>query len=100
MEKFNVTILSTAQDDLKEIVDYLNTLQPATALKYYDLIVDEILSLETMPERCPLCRDINLRAKGYRFMIIKNYIAFYVIKENEVEVRRILYAKRQYGWLL
>ncbi len=100
MEKYNVTILSTAQEDLLSIVDYLNTLEPATAIKYYDLIVSEILKLEEMPERCPLCRDVGLKAKGYRFLLIKNYIAFYVIKGKTVEIRRILYAKRQYETLL
>lgn len=100
MGKYNVVILSLAQEDLREIVEYLNTLEPATAIKYYDLIVSEIASLSQMPERCPLCRDSNLLTKGYRFLLVKNYIVFYVVGKETVEVRRILYAKRQYSTLL
>ena len=41
MEKYEVKIFSTAKQDLLEIIDYLNTLSPETALRYYDKLTEE-----------------------------------------------------------
>jgi len=100
MEQYNVKIFPTAQSDLKDIVDYLNTLSPKTAVEYYDLIIEKVGTLQTLPERCAPARDTQLRLRGYRLLHVKNYIVFFVVNQNTVEVRRILYAKRQYEELL
>jgi len=100
MEQYSVKIFPTAQKDLKSIVDYLNTLSPVVAQRYYDLIVEKVGTLQTMPERCVLARDTQLRLRGYRLLHVENYIVFFVLKGNIVEIRRILYAKRQYEELL
>jgi plasmid stabilization system protein ParE len=100
MERYDVKILRAAQDDLSEIVDYLNTLSPQAAFRYYDMIVDGIMSLSEMPERCPLVRDARLRMRGYRFLVVESYMVFFVILDNIVQIRRILYGKRQYEDLL
>ena len=96
MEQYKVKIFPTAQCDLNDIVDYLNTLSREAALKYYDLIVEQISRLQTMPMRCALVRDPQLRLRGYRLLPVKNYAVFFVINENTVEIRRILYSKRRY----
>ena len=98
--KFKVEIFPTAQDDLRSIVEYLNTLSPQVALKYYDLLVDKINKLSVLPERYPLARDEQLKLRGYRLLLVNNYIAFYVINNKSVEIRRILYARRHYRELL
>ena len=100
MEQYDVKIFSTAQNDLRDIVDYLNTLSPDTALKYYDLIVEQIGELKVMPMRFALARDTQLRLRGYRLLPVKNYIVFFIVNGKTVEVRRILYSKRQYQDLL
>ena len=51
MGSYNVKIYPTAQQDLLEIIDYLNTLSPEAALRYYALITEQIASLSQMPER-------------------------------------------------
>jgi addiction module RelE/StbE family toxin len=100
MGKYKIKIYSHAKSDLKDIISYLNTLSPETAANYYDLIVEKISSLSEMPERCPHIRDITLRVKGYRYLIIESYIVFFVIKSDIVQIRRIIYGKRNYEWLL
>ena len=100
MERYKIKIFPTAQSDLKTIVDYLNTLSPNAAVQYYDLIIEKVGTLQTLPERCALARDTQLRLRGYRLLHIKNYVVFFVINGNTVEIRRILYAKRQYEQLL
>ena len=100
MEQYEVRIFPAAQQDLLDVIDYLNTLSQDTALKYYDRLTSEIASLSTMPERCPRPRDLALAAKGYRYLVVGNYLVFYVVSGNVVQIRRILYARRDYKQLL
>lgn len=100
MGKYNIKIYSVAKKDLLDIIDYVNTLSSVAAMNLYDSIVEKIGTLTEMPERCALVKDINLRLKGYRVLIAENYLVFYVIKGNTVGIRRIIYAKRDFSWLL
>ena len=100
VEKYRIKIFPTAQNDLREIANYLNTLSATAATKYYDLIIEKISTLKNMPERCPLAKDAQLRLRGYRILIIKNYIAFYVVNGDTIEIRRILFARQQYEQML
>ena len=100
MDRYKIKIYPIAQNDLTEVIDYLNTLSEKVAIEYYDLIIEKITTLAEMPERCALAKDRYLRMHGYRILLIKNYMVFFKIKEKVVEIHRILYAKRQYKWLL
>ena len=100
MENYKIKIFPRAKQDIEEVIDYLNTLSPDVALKYYDLLVEEIAGLSQMPERCPRPKDLALAARGYRYLIVKNYLVFYVIAGDTVQIRRILYARRNYKGLL
>lgn len=100
MENYRIKIFPRAKQDMEEVIDYLNTLSPDVALKYYDLLVEEIAGLSQMPERCPRPKDLALAARGYRYLIVKNYLVFYVIAGDTVQIRRILYARRNYKGLL
>lgn len=100
MGEYKVKILPAAQEDMAEIVEYLNTLSPQAALRYYNLLVEKIKSLSDMPERCLKPRDAQLRLRDYRFLTIENYLVFFVIIGDTVQIRRILYGRRQYESLL
>ncbi|MEG0314374.1 MAG: type II toxin-antitoxin system RelE/ParE family toxin [Erysipelotrichaceae bacterium] len=100
MADYKVIIYKKAQIDLKDIVEYLNELDEQAALKYFDLLVTKIQNLCQMPHRCPLSQNIQLRIRGYRTMVVKDYIVFYVIKDNVVQIRRILFARRRYEHIL
>jgi addiction module RelE/StbE family toxin len=93
-------IFPSAKQDLQDIVDYVNELSPDTALKLYDEMVEGIGSLTQTPERCPLLKSPVLRAKGYRVLIVHNYLVFYVVNGNQGEIRRILHGRRRYEFLL
>lgn len=100
MEKYEVKIFPTAKQDLLEIIDYLNTLSPETALRYYDKLTEAIGGLSHMPERCPRPRDLALAAKGYRYLIVENYLVLYTISGQTVQIQRILYGRRNYQNIL
>ena len=59
-------------------------------------------SLVAFPTRYPLCNDALLRAWGIRFVPVKNYLLFYVVREAEgtVYIIRFLYAKRAWQNIL
>ena len=100
MDSYKVKIYPAAEQDLMDIVDYLNTLSGDAALRIYDTITEEIASLSQMPERCPRPKDLALAAKGYRYLIVEKYLVFYVIDGDVVQIRRILYGRRNYQSLL
>jgi len=96
MEEYNVIISPAAQSDFHDIMDHLDTLAHDAASKYCELFVEKTSLLSKNPESCPLARDTQLRLRGYRLLPIDNYIVFYVVSGSTVELRRILYARRQY----
>ena len=100
METYKIKIFPTAKQDLEEVIGYLNTLSPDAAFRDYDRLVEEVASLSKMPERCPRPKDLALAAKGYRYLILENYLVFYVVAGDTVQIRRILYAKRNYRAIL
>jgi plasmid stabilization system protein ParE len=58
------------------------------------------MSLDKMPQRCPKPRDLVLAAKGYRYLVVEKYLIFFVVTEDTVQIRRIIYGRRNYGSLL
>lgn len=100
MEKYKLKIFFSAEQDLQDITDYLNELSPQAAFVLYDEIVECIGSLQQMPIRCPLAKNTVLRMKEYRMLVVHNYVVFYVVSGNTVQIRRILHGRRQYEFLL
>ena len=100
MDSYEVRIYPAAIQDLLDIIDYLNNLSPDAALRYYDLLTGQIASLAQLPERCPRPKDLALAAMGYRVLIVENYLVFYVVSGRTVQIRRILYGRREYRALL
>ena len=100
MGKFKIRIYKSSENDLEDTVEYINTLSPDAAIKQYDNLINKIGTLVEKPERCPFLKDASLRLKGYRVLTVNNYLVVFVVKFDTVQVRRILYNKRNYGWLL
>ena len=100
MEEYRVRISPAAQNDFLDIAEHLNTLAPEEATHYHELFMEKMSMLATTPESCPLARDAQLRLRGYRMLPIEDHIVFYVINGRVVELRRILYARRQYERLV
>jgi len=96
MEEYSVRISPAAQNDFLDLVEHLESLPPSAAVDYYELFMEKVGTLASAPESCPLARDTQLRLRGYRMLPVENYIVFYVVNGRHVELRRILYARRQY----
>ncbi|WP_326839059.1 type II toxin-antitoxin system RelE/ParE family toxin [Clostridium aromativorans] len=62
----------------------------------------KILRLKDFPYSCSLVIDETLKQRGYRKLIIDNYIAFYLVDDNkqQVIIMRILYGARNHKDIL
>jgi len=100
MDDYYVKISSTAQNDFMEIAEHLETLPPEEAELCYDNILKKTGILSKSPESCPSARDSQLRLRGYKMLTVDDYIYFFIINARTVEIRRILYARRQYDRLV
>ncbi|GHV77900.1 translation repressor RelE [Spirochaetia bacterium] len=98
MESYKVEIMPQATDDLENIYDYISRKlkAPVAAQRLMLNIEKAILGLKDMAPVYPKCQDETLSKKGYRKLIIKNYIAFYIVDEEKktAVVTRVLYGRR------
>lgn len=98
--KFEIVYLPVAQRDIKDIVSYIKRDSPNAAMKMIKTFDERIKILADFPESGKVPKDVRLKYSGYRIVVVGNYLVFYVIKNNTVEIRRILHGKRDYGFLL
>lgn len=98
--KFN----SKASEDLEQIYVYISEklLADVAADKLLNKIENSIMRLSDLPYSCSLVLDDLLKSKGYRKLIVDNYIVFYLVNEIEkqVVIMRILYGAQNYQDIL
>ena len=97
---FQVRLLPAAEADLEEIVTYVAVDDPRAALRLADRIEASLERLAGFPKLGRLPRDEDLRAAGYRYLVIGEYLAFYTLEGRSVVVHRILPGRRDYRELL
>lgn len=98
-KRYNDGYLPIAQEDLLGIIEYIQTDDPTAAHSFLDQVDKIISKLSYFPYMGSIPKDIRLMHLNYRVLIIDNYLVFYVVLEDEVEIRRILHGKRQYSFL-
>ena len=89
--------------DLDEIWDYIENklCNPSAAQNTVDGIMDKIDDLAMFPESGAKLEFDNGLESGYRFVVFKNYLAFYRLRlDNVVYVDRVIYADRDYMRIL
>lgn len=103
MEENNYTIKFTpvAHNDLKEMYSYISQelFVENVAEDLLSRIETNILRLNFFPYSGSYPADAVLRHKGYRLIIIDNYIVFYIVDEQEKQViiMRVLHGKQKYA---
>lgn len=101
---YQVKLTPKAHEDLDRIYSYITgeLYAPVAANSLLEKIEASIMRLRDFPFAYGLVDDGFLRSKGYRKLIIDNYIAFYVVNEKakQVIVMRVLYGRRKYQDIL
>ncbi|MDR0929728.1 MAG: type II toxin-antitoxin system RelE/ParE family toxin [Oscillospiraceae bacterium] len=99
--RYTVELTALASADYTEIGRYIaqELSAPQAAQKLAALIKAELAKLGQNPFAYPKVRDDRLAALGYRLMMIKHYVVFFVINDasKTVVIERILYGRRD--WL-
>lgn len=101
---FQIHITKTAERDLINASDYIEFVlyNPSAADNLLDEAESKINALSEFPERSRLVEDPVLKEWGIRFILIKNYMAFYKIDEEAgiVYIVRFLYQQRDWTTIL
>ena len=68
--------------------------------KFYNEVIKEIEKRSINPEGFEKYISSRNRKNNYYRIYVKNYIIFYVVKDNTMEIRRILYSRRNFDNLI
>lgn len=101
---YRIHITGVAEHDLNRAADYMEFVlkNPKAADDLLDEAERKIKPLSTFPEMYSLVDDPVLSSWGIRFVIVKGYLVFYTISEEEkmVNIVRLLYQKSNWKAIL
>ena len=96
--KYKIRILPLFEEDLNDAVDYISQKlkNPDAALRLIDSVQSAIEKRALQPEAFEPFRSVKERHYPYYRIYVKNYIVFYVVIDDVMEVRRLLYNRKNY----
>jgi addiction module RelE/StbE family toxin len=97
-----IRYLPSFQQELNAIVDYITfTLEaPRAASNLLDELEKSINDLKIFPLAHRLYRPVKPIPAEYRVLTVKNYLVFYVVLGEIIEIHRIIYKKRNLSQLI
>lgn len=92
---YEIRYLPLARKDLTDIASYIadHLKAPKAAMDLLNALEESISRLGHFPYSCRVYQPIKALEAEYRLLPVKNYAVFYVVKEQAVEIHRIVYAK-------
>lgn len=100
MPKYEIRVTELAKEDLADIIEYIANDNPSAAMQLADEIEQRILPLTDFPDMGANPRNRRLASKGYKVLVVNDYLIFYALTGDIVEIRRIISGKRNYAKLL
>lgn len=102
MKQYTIEYSKEARQDLIDINRYIkyNLQEPAIAQKLISKIKTELDKLKNDPEIFSIIDDDFIKKLEIRKLIVDNYIVFYRIKNNNIQIVRVMYGKRNWINLL
>lgn len=102
MNKYKIEYSKDSKQDLIGIKQYIkyNLQEPEIAQKLISKIKNEINNLNNNPKIYAIIDDELIKRLEIRKLIVDNYIVFYRIKNNNIEIVRIMYGRRNWIDLL
>ena len=95
-----IRLLRVAEDDLTEIMLYIAADRPAAAAKITGLIEQKMILLADNPHLGSVPHDDSLARLGYRYLVVDNYLMFYVTEGQIIYIHRVIHGARDYTQLL
>ena len=98
-KSYKLRYLPLFEDDLNEIVDYIqfHLNNPDAAERLIDAVHHAILTRLDNAESFEPYISARDRKHPYYRIYVKNYVIFYVVIDDVMEVRRIMYQKRMFS---
>ena len=98
----DIKYLPSFQQELGSIMEYITfTLEaPRAALNLLDELEKAINNLKNSPLAHRLYHPIKPIQTEYRVLTVKNYLVFYVVLDETIEIHRIIYKKRDLSKLI
>ncbi len=102
MKKYNIEYSMESKQDLIDIKRYIkyNLQEPNTAQKLITKIKKEIDSLKDNPEMYSIIDDDIIKRFKIRKLVVDNYIVFYRINDENIQIVRVMYGRRNWITLL
>ena len=104
MNQYEIRFSKLAKSDLRGIYRYLSgcLMTPRAVSDYTNAVENEITGNLSFAPYYAFVDDARLSARGYRRMVVKKYLVFFVIDEEKsvVKVRRIIHGARDWQRIL
>ena len=95
---YEVEVSEQADNDLRGIFEYIafELQSPENASRQLDHLEEQILSLDTMPERYRKYEKDPWKSRGLHVLPVDNYVVLYISDSNKkvVTILRVMYAGR------
>ncbi len=100
--KYTIRYSSAYINQFNNILKYIvnNLKNKIAAENFYNEVVKEIEKRSENPEGYEKYISNRKRKNTYYRIYVKTYIIFYTVKDNTMEIRRILYSKRNFDKLI
>ena len=99
--KYNVIISERAKEMLGMHIRFLAQINKPAAVKLKNRLIEEMRSLQQMPERYPFFNENYIPANKYHKLYVENwYLVLYQIKDNTVYIDWIVDRRQDYQWLI
>ena len=96
--RYSATYINQFNNILKYLVNNLNNRMAAES--FYNKVISEIEKRSHNPTSYEKYISNKKRKNTYYRIYVKNYTIFYTVKDNIMEVRRILYSRRNFDKLV
>ena len=97
MGKNNIRFTASAYEDLDRITDYLIERDSEAAIRIYERIMEAVKRLREFPLMGVTMDDQELRAYGYRKLIVDDFSVIYRLFEGEIVLYHVFNHKQDYG---
>ena len=92
--KFRVRITRTAERDIEEAWTFIAQDSAEEAEEFIRRLEEQIATLESFPERCPLISENEILGTRYRHLLYGSYRSVFRIAGRTVYVLRIIHGSR------
>ena len=100
--KFIIKYTATFINQFNNITKYFiyKLKNKIAAENFYNEVINKIEKRSESPEGFEKYKSSRKRKNTYYRIYVKNYTIFYVVKNNTMEIRRILYSRRNFDNLI